>query len=897
MMGYSLGEYVAACVAGVFTLEDALYLVARRAALISDLPEGAMTAVPLPREKVGAWLGERLSVAAVNGPELTILAGEIAAVVEVERSLAESGIPYRRLPATHAFHSVMMEPIRAEFARLVTEVRRQPPQIPYITNVTGTWVTDVEATDPEHWADHLCRTVQFSAGAGLLTRGAESAILELGPGQSLSAAIRQLPDCPPDQRAFVLPTLPGVLQKGDGHRILLEALGRLWLAGVPVKWPGLHEAKIRRRISLPTYPFKRRRHWFEASSGPAPKLSSEKRTDLGDWFWIPGWRTTACLDIAQGSSLPTTGDWLLLADETGVGEHLATALRAAGRGVVTLWQRHRGGRLGKNEFELGTAGKGALRSFLERFPAGFDRVVHLWSLDAPRFSLHRPVAEILEMGYFSVLDLLQATARQSWNDFDLWVVAEGTSQVRGDEELNPGLAPLQALVRTANQEMPGLQARLVDLEPGAGEVEERASLLLRELAQKADHPWVAWRGQQRWVESVEKVSWSASELAQGTTSAASDGWIWIVGGLGSIGLQLAEELAAQGVPLMLTRRSPFPPRELWEEKLQVPGEDQARIRRLLGCEKRGTPVRVAAADAGDEVAMERVLREGEAAWGRLRGVLHTAAYLREDGFAAVADLDPHQSKLHFAPKIDGTLALARVLMGRNPDFVVLFSSISSLLAGPGLAAYSAANAFQDAFARSLSNPEARRWLSVNWDTWESPGSPLPGGLGSETAQFSMRPQEGIEVFRRLLRRSAGPQVVVSVGDLDDRLCRWVLDPARRRSPAKSLRGGGALHREYAAPTTEMERAITRIWQEILGVERVGIHDNFFELGGQSLLAAQFFALLRQTARIPADLPLKSLFDAPTPSELAELLGRLGRLAEASAESLEGAVVGIVEGEL
>ncbi len=899
MMGYSLGEYVAACVAGVFSLEDALLLVAQRAALIGSLPEGAMTAVPLPEAEVERWLGPSLSIASVNGPELTILAGEPSAVAEVEAVLARRGVLSRRLPATHAFHSVMMQPIREEFARLVAQVRRRPPRIPYITNVTGSWVTDVQATDPEHWAEHLCGTVRFAAGASLLTQGDLGVLLEVGPGQSLSAAVKQLPDCPSDQRPFVLPTMPGVHQKGDGGRILLEALGRLWLAGSPLRWPGLHEGNSRQRITLPSYPFQRRRHWFEASAARPSRAPMGKLQHLRDWFWLPSWKPLAGLSTTDGAPPPASGDWLIFADRTGVGERLAATLRGAGRRVVTVWRGSCDGPLGDDELELDTGAEAPFRPLVERFPAGFGNVVHLWSLDAPAFTTKEPTEEALEVGYLSVLGLLQASARQSREEIDLWVVAEGTCQILDGEPLNPCLAPLQALVRTANQENPGLRARLVDLGALSGGVGMRSRLLERELAREPDHPWVALRGRQRWVESLEKVSWPAAEISEGDSPKAAKEWVWIIGGLGSIGLLLAEDLAAQGVSLVLTRRSPFPPRKEWEERLRAQREDKDRdrIRRLLRLEEAGGSVRVATADIQDEGAMLRILRRGEAEWGRLRGVIHAAAYLREDGFAALADLDQHQIGLHFDAKVDGTLALARVLEGRKPDFVVLFSSISSLLAGPGLGAYSAANAFLDSFARSRQDPEGARWLSVNWDTWENPGGSLPGGLSGEAARMAMKPEEGIEIFRRLLQRSAGPQVVVSVGDLEDRLRRWALDPARRQAAGEISSGGGVLHREYVAPTTQLEREITRIWGEILGLERIGVHDNFFELGGQSLLAAQFFARLRQTSELPAELPLKSLFEAPTPSELAEFLGRLSHLAKAPSEAAEPVSVGVVEGEL
>ncbi len=270
LAGYSLGEYTAACVAGVLSLPDALALVARRARLIDGLPAGAMLAVPLPEEEARRLLGDRLSIAALNGPCVSVLAGPEDAIAEVEHCLAERSTPARRLPTTHAFHSRMMEPLRDAFEQMVRDVALHPPEIPYLSNVTGTWITAEEATDPGYWVRHMVQTVRFADALAELAREPERVLVEVGPGQGLTAMARQA-GCPLLSAA----TVRSAWDRQPDSAFLLGSLARLWLAGLRIDWAGFHAHERRRRVILPTYPFERRRYFIErAGTAPRPAVAT-----------------------------------------------------------------------------------------------------------------------------------------------------------------------------------------------------------------------------------------------------------------------------------------------------------------------------------------------------------------------------------------------------------------------------------------------------------------------------------------------------------------------------------------------------------------------------------------------------------------------------------------------
>ncbi|HKH45554.1 MAG TPA: amino acid adenylation domain-containing protein, partial [Thermoanaerobaculia bacterium] len=268
MLGHSIGEFVAACLAGVMELEDALALVAARGRLMQELPEGAMLAVPMGEGEVAPLLEESLSVAAVNGPRHCVAAGPVAAVERLQQELAGRGLEVRRLHTSHAFHSSLMDPACEPFRDRVRAVRLAPPQIPYLSNLTGSWVSADQATDPVAWARHLREPVRFGDALETLLEIPDLVLVEVGPGRTLTTLVKSHPAW--SRSPDVIRSLGHPGERGDDVELLLTAVGRLWLAGAPVDGKGLYRGQRRRRLALPAYPFERRRFWVD----PAAKAGS-----------------------------------------------------------------------------------------------------------------------------------------------------------------------------------------------------------------------------------------------------------------------------------------------------------------------------------------------------------------------------------------------------------------------------------------------------------------------------------------------------------------------------------------------------------------------------------------------------------------------------------------------
>jgi phthiocerol/phenolphthiocerol synthesis type-I polyketide synthase E len=278
LIGHSIGEYVAACMADVFSLEDCLALVAARGKLMQELPGGSMLAVPLSEKQVQAMLNKRLSLAAINGPSLCVVSGETGAVEDLRKSLSRLNLDCHYLRTSHAFHSSMMDPILSEFASRVKRLRLKAPRIPFISNVTGRWITPEQVADPDYWVDHLRQTVRFAEGARSLLQGPDRVMLEVGPGQTLSALVMQCSGSA--SNPVVLSSLGPPNDTRSDLAALLKALGLLWLSGVEVDWLAFNAKERRHRIPLPTYPFQRQRYW--AQSQPPPVFGSGKLPEYAD---------------------------------------------------------------------------------------------------------------------------------------------------------------------------------------------------------------------------------------------------------------------------------------------------------------------------------------------------------------------------------------------------------------------------------------------------------------------------------------------------------------------------------------------------------------------------------------------------------------------------------------
>ena len=867
MIGHSLGEYVAACISGVFSLADALRLVAERAFLIEGLNRGAMLAVALPEASVAAYVRDGVSVASVNGPRSCVLSGTVEGITAAGAELAANGIATRRLNIGFAFHSPLMDPVVEPYAKLVRTVRLKPPTRPFISNVTGTWITDAEATDPGYWAKHLRATVRFADGVSTLWSVPGIVAVEIGPAPALTPDLIQHPDAPVDR--VVIPSLPGPSRRHTDRAALLTAAGRLWLAGAADPFPPIRSA---RRVPLPTYPFEHRAYWLEPGEAASASASAHRRTgSFPQWFYAPSWQRLAPAR-ADATVSPVGQSWLVFADGQGVGRRLADRLRRQGATVRVVrigtgWIREN-----SDEYVIAPGEPTHYAKLVAALRADGslpDRIVHCWAVDrdAQQSMTARGVRQLLERAFHSAVWWAQASdadlsARPRRWDF----VSTEVCSVLGDEAVCPPKAAVQGLHRVLSQEYPPLVATHIDLDAADLAAPESLERLILELTTPPDHRSVALRGRHRWA----PVLLAGPPSPRPASVVRLDGVYLITGGLGKIGLLVAQTLAERGqVRLALVGRTGLPDRASWDEP-GLPAQVRTVVDAIRAMERNGASVMVITADVADRAAMagarDRILRE----YGPVNGLVHCAGTTGPAAHRVLTDLGADESWWHFGPKLLGAQVLHDVLTDQKLDFAIACSSVAALLGGLGLAAYAAANAAMDAFAQHRHSPN-QPWTSVDWEAWSFSGQEERAALGESVRDLALSPEEGRRVFETILDAVPVPQVAVSTGDLELRRIRWA-DPINSAPPPARLHERPNLRSPYVAPSGETEIRIAEIWSDLLGVENVGVHDNFFELGGSSLLGLQVVHRLRQ--EMVATVPLTIVYEGPTVRTLGALIDGL-----------------------
>ena len=813
MVGHSIGELTAACVAGVFSLEDALTLVASRGRLMQEQPPGSMVALTIDAPTLRSHLPAALSLAAENTPTTCVVAGPPADIEAFVAQAAGRGWPAQPVTTSHAFHSAMMNPVADPLAAAVAARPRSAPRIPFTSNVTGDWITADQATDPRYWADHLLSTVRYADCVRTATEPAGAIVLEIGPGQGFASLARRN-----------RPGLTAIASLADhaasSSAGLMTALGSLWLHGVDIDWAFVHPG--RRRIPLPTYPFQRKRFW---AAGNAPtERGPTRRSDPADWFHAPSWQQSP---LPRGGGPDLDVPWLIFSDSDsdsdsdGVGAALAERLRAAGADVTMI--------AASSDLERCRAVLAGIEARTGALPT---RIVHGGQIGAaadPRGGFEG----LIHLGRA----LAEATENRPQPDLRLWVLSTGLHNVLGAEPTDPAKAMLLGPVRVLPRELPGLSVWSIDL---AGPVEADLDLLWRELghAPIGESETVAHRGRCRWVRGFMPLRLTVS----GPAPLRPDGVYVITGGTGDLGLALADHLTELGAHVVLiTRSGP-----------EITGP------KLAG--RPGDPL-VLRADIADVAQVRAAIAQVLARYGRITGVFHTAG-VAGGGLVRTKDLRAADEVLR--PKVAGTLALDAALDGVNVEFLALYSSNGANVGSLGQVDYCAANCFLDAYAQSRAD---RRVISINWGPWRETGMTVGSARAAEVLDRGMSTQEALRALTTVLAAWDGPQVVISPAPPSEILAE-AARPALGPSPVVELRTRPALATELAGARTATERAIAEAWRDLLGVDGVGIHDNFFDLGGNSLIAIQLVSTINQ--RLASRLTLADLYGNPTVGQLAGL---------------------------
>ncbi len=911
MIGHSIGEYVAACVAGVFSLSEAIALIIKRGQLMQRAAPGSMLSVLMAAEELQPLLPAVAEIAVINTPSNCVVSGPTAAIEAVTQQLKEREIPCRLLATSHAFHSAMMAGILDEFALALEKVTLSAPDYEIVSNVSGTWLKDSEATDPGYWVQQLRATVQFSRGMTTVLALPNPVLLEIGPGHTLTKLAQQHLDKRSGNRKQttdsdkpihipVIQSLPHPRDaRSDTHQ-LINAVGQLWLSGVAISWRDFHHTAgrpaKRHRLPLPTYPFERKPYWIpllsEENSHKQESVSQTrpqaKAADMADWFYLPTWKR---LPIPI-QSLPTSGGrWLVFANTTLKAQLKAYLSTVESSPAITWVTPDSTFSASADSYSLQPNSPTDYNQLAESLADNKlwpDQIVYGWGLEKNKDAKKNKTAQPIDD--FQCLLYLTQALLDNKQPLTISVLTAEIYDVVSTDSLNPEKAKALGFSQVIAQEMAGISCRLMDVGIPTEAIEPS---FLKGIYQELASPYrysqrqVAYRARQRWVKTHEPLPLPEKAPAllkrNSTYLIAGD----FVEGLGMVYARaLTKTLNAR---LILLGRPGLPAPEDWEKWLLTHGPDHGTsllIRKLQALGSVSEQFLWFSGSLADADWVAQSVQAGIEKFGEISGVFHAGA-MGDRASCPIAELTDQECDRITRSKIKGMQTLQQVLAHHPVGFYLLQSSLASVVGGIGFGAYAAANSYLDTLAAQKSRTAAR-WFSLNWDacnlteetteSFSTASSTASSGGPSELMALAMSADEVWQATKRALAQTGFSQLIVSPRALEPRLEEAFtplsidLDTSVDSASGQLAAGHGrpALATDYVAPQTRVEQAVAKEMGDLLGIEKVGINDNFFELGGHSLLAIQAVTKLRKA--FPVDLPMRAfLFEAPTVAGIAKII--------------------------
>jgi len=749
-IGHSMGEYVAACLAGVFSLRDGLRLVHLRGRLFESTQTGKMVGVSLSEDATRALMPKGLSIAAVNAPSLCVASGPVALVDQFSKTLTEQEVDWTPIHIDVAAHSSLLEPILEEFRQFCRTIDFRAPKTPIASNLTGRWLSAAEATDPEYWVKHLRNTVRFADCVETVLAAGSRVFLEIGPGRTLATLVGA--QATQNRNSFNSVRHPK--EAANDVQYALLALGKVWAAGAKVDWTALYDEQIRNRVPLPGYPFEGQSYWVKPQALQFQESAElVKRENLDEWFYTVGWESTPLV----ASKPAAVRHWLLFGSDLFLSGVMIEAIKAQTAGpceVVLVTPGADLSQLERDRFECYPGDAGQYQQVFEQLKSEGRIPQHVVMLVEQGPS---GVDEKLLHHFFAPVHLAQAMSAVL-DQGSFTIVTQDAFSV-GTESVNPwarlAVGPAQVIPR----ELPDLLTRHIDLrgEKLRGEsMQATVQQLVRELTSADTVSPVALRAPQRFSQHLRST---AMPSLGSVDEWLSDGdVVLITGGLGGIGLAIAEHLATKKkIKLALLSREGLPGQPTWNALLNSENTKPYLKLRLKGVQSLlalGAQVFAVQGDVTDKSSLAVALAELRSRFGPVSVVIHAAGTMDDEPFSTKSDEKMHKV---LRAKVQGTINLDSLIFDELKAFV-LMSSVASFLGLPGQIDYTAANAFLDAFACDRQSRKPGHSLAINWNAWRDVGmvvqaedraahDPLPSGSTSHLClQASEETPQGRRYF-------------------------------------------------------------------------------------------------------------------------------------------------------
>jgi len=726
MIGHSMGENTAACLAGVMSLYDAMNLVHIRGQVFEKAPEGGMLSISLALEDAKKYMSDSLDVAAVNSPDLCVATGAKAELDILQEKLQEAEVDCSIVRINVAAHSRMLDGVLEDFRSYLKSIKLSAPKIPFTSNLTGTWITDEQAMDPNYWVDHLRSTVRFADNIEAVLADDSRVLVEIGPGRTLTNLARA-------NGASVNATFNSMRHPNEAEsdtEFALRTLGKIWANGAKIDWTVYRGDEFRQRVPLPTYPFERKSYWIEPGK-TAAKLEVndnaplKKRASIDDWYGHLSWQQSG--PAKRKAELDQS--WLIFEDDSGLGEALVRQIEAQSmKSIIRVRKGSVFKATGSNTYTLNPTKIEDFEALMaELFDSGNGptQLVYLWPYDSASNAL--PALERYQNQQgdnFWALFNLSKVLGELEDPLTLSVVSSALHAFGGASSC-PEKALLLGPTLVIAHEYAHINTRSIDLSAYSKVNEQLVKQVLAELNAGPDDDKhdriIALRGRDRWLRTVSPAVIDEQSIDTGWLKEGAN--VLITGGLGGIGLSIAKHLAKRGAKnLVLLGRSALPDKNIWHESLKSETHNnrglRQKIKALQEIEALGVKVITAAVDVADLSAMTTLVTGLKQQFGKIDGVIHAAGVM-DDQLALLKSAESAEAVLR--GKAEGALVLDALFKADELDFFVLFSSVASYLGLPGQIDYTAANAFLDAFAHERTERASGMTRVFNWNAWAEVG--------------------------------------------------------------------------------------------------------------------------------------------------------------------------------
>lgn len=904
MIGHSLGEYVAACIAGVFSLEDALHIVTVRGQLMQATAPGEMLSIVSSLDNVEPLLARvNCCLAAINAERSIVVSGEAHQIKILKKLLTENEIEFSPLETLRAYHSKLMEPVLGEFRELLESISLNVPKKRIISNVTGNLLTELQAQDVEYWVEHLRNTVMFKQGLETLQKVEGANIfLEIGPGKSLCSLVKQNESVEP---GFVLSSTRHKKDSKNDVEYFYEALSKLWSFGVTVNWESFYREKSTRHICLPGYQFDRQKYWIPERSSSTNHIDADelqqKSLELQDWFYEPVWSASQYTPRTRKKFLKEneikfseTASCVVLMQNDTASENLFEIINSEYPNLtfVKVCPGAQYQKASDSEFYIDLSNADDYRKVFDELESNqnsVELVLHCLNVElADKFNLDCEVT--FDKSLFSLSFLCQALESSLISSKTrVKVLVTGANSIDLNDQLNPVKSSLNAVPRIITSEFENITCQLVEVSL----LEEHLSindqkLLVEEISADSEEEVISIRNGYRWTRHFHQIE---IDQQDDLSLLRQQGVYGISGGLGGIGYSIASLLSKKfSARLLIIGRSELPSKEAWNDWLNANDETNVisqNIRKLQQLELFGGEVFYLSADVSRVEDVTKVKQLCIEKFNGMDGFIHSAG-VPGGGMLSIRSVSEMQEVLR--PKVQGTVNLINALREFKLDFFVSCSSLASVIPEIAQYDYSAANAFQDSIALAMQDSETQ-YISINWDSWKESGmafnAQLPEWLQSNQSNSNegISDEEGRLIFERIMCNPA-PQVIVSQSNVD-----YMIELSRQapqedileETEETSFYSRPNLETLYVEADTETERELTQIQQKLLGIASIGIDDDFFELGGDSLLLVKLVSEINTRWNIK--ITLRILFENSSVREMAKIVEDLVELSVSAVTSI------------